>query len=184
MCVPLVSLHIWSKLQGQSDDPSYLGCFSDPAENRVFEWQSSTSAMTADVCSELCSGSDFYGTQYSTERQTSHSALATTTLPHSFDATTKIIPNVRRSFQFNKCWCGDNVGYAINGPGDCAMPCSGNSDEICGGSYALSVYSNDPDYLGCWSDPHSAETRLFPILIDTSDDMTTAVSDRHMCAAG
>ncbi|CAB1112590.1 unnamed protein product [Ectocarpus sp. CCAP 1310/34] len=64
------------------------------------------------------------------------------------------------------------------------MPCSGNSDEICGGSYALSVYSNDPDYLGCWSDPHSAETRLFPILIDTSDDMTTAVSDQHMYAAG
>ncbi|CAM9353324.1 unnamed protein product, partial [Ectocarpus fasciculatus] len=52
---------------GQSDIPSYLGCFSDPADNRVFELTTSTAAMTAEVCSDLCSDSAFYGTQYSTE---------------------------------------------------------------------------------------------------------------------
>ena len=32
-----------------AQDPAYLGCFSDPAEGRMFVWESSTTAMTAEV---------------------------------------------------------------------------------------------------------------------------------------
>lgn len=78
---------------------------------------------------------------------------------------------------FKTVLCGDDV--ADNGDGVCDMACSGNSDEICGGSYALSIYSYDPDYLGCWSDPHTADTRLFSILIASSEDMTTAVRNQR-----
>ncbi|CAM9126243.1 unnamed protein product, partial [Ectocarpus sp. 4 AP-2014] len=52
---------------GEIDDPSYLGCYSDPADNRVFVQDISFAAMTAEVCSEACAGSAYYGTQYSTE---------------------------------------------------------------------------------------------------------------------
>ncbi|CAM9844163.1 unnamed protein product [Ectocarpus fasciculatus] len=88
-----------------AQDPAYLGCFSDPAESRMFLSESSTSAMTAEVCALLCTGSAYYGTQYSQE-----------------------------------CWCGDNADYAANGFGVCDMPCTGNSDEMCGGPYTMSVY--------------------------------------------
>ncbi|CAM9145257.1 unnamed protein product [Ectocarpus sp. 12 AP-2014] len=89
--------------------------------------------MTAEVCSEACAGSPYYGTQYSTE-----------------------------------CWCGaEGADYDANGAGVCNMPCGGDADEICGGSYAMSIYENDaddgeiddPSYLGCYSDP--ADSRVF-----------------------
>ncbi|CAM9620770.1 unnamed protein product [Ectocarpus sp. 6 AP-2014] len=123
---------------GEIDDPSYLGCYSDPADSRVFVQDISSDAMTAEACSALCSASDFYGTQYSTE-----------------------------------CWCGDNVGYAANGPGVCDMSCSGNSDEICGGSYSLSIHSNDPLYIGCYVVP--ADNPDITVLGGVQDDMTPEV---------
>ena len=34
---------------GEIDEPSYLGCYSDPADNRVFVQDISSDAMTAEV---------------------------------------------------------------------------------------------------------------------------------------
>ncbi|CAM9363879.1 unnamed protein product [Ectocarpus fasciculatus] len=99
MCGGSYSMDIYSV------DPSYLGCFSDPADSRIFVWEASSNDMTAETCATLCADSAFYGTQYSEE-----------------------------------CWCGDNAEYDANGFGVCDMPCLGNPDEICGGSYALSVH--------------------------------------------
>ncbi|CAN0056146.1 unnamed protein product [Ectocarpus sp. 6 AP-2014] len=65
LALPMLLLGV--AVAGQSDDPSYLGCFSDPADSRVFDTQYSDSAMTAAVCSVLCASSAFYGTQYSSE---------------------------------------------------------------------------------------------------------------------
>ena len=43
-----------------------------------------------------------------------------------------------------QCWCGgDRTDYDVHGTTTCTFPCAGNEDEICGGSYAMSVYSND-----------------------------------------
>lgn len=75
-----------------------------------------------------------------------------------------------------QCWCGDNVGYAANGPGVCDMPCSGTSDEICGGSYALSIYSNDPLYIGCYVVP--ADNPDITVMGGVQDDMTPEVSEQ------
>ncbi|CAM9715355.1 unnamed protein product [Ectocarpus sp. 12 AP-2014] len=137
---------------GEIDDPSYLGCYSDPADNRVFVQDISSAAMTAEACSEACAGSAYYGTQYSTE-----------------------------------CWCGaEGADYDANGAGVCDMPCGGDADEICGGFYAMSVYENDvddgetedPSYLGCYSDP--ADSRVF--VQDISSAAMTAEICSEACA--
>lgn len=73
-----------------------------------------------------------------------------------------------------QCWCGDiNAPYSVNGEGVCDMPCSGNSDENCGGSYSMDVYAHDPTYLGCFSDP--ADGRIFVFESSTSS-MTAEVT--------
>ncbi|CAN0353187.1 unnamed protein product, partial [Ectocarpus sp. 6 AP-2014] len=145
LSLALPTLFLGVVIAGQSDNAAYLGCFSDPADSRVFEFGSSDSAMTAEVCSGLCSGSTFYGTQYGTE-----------------------------------CWCGNNEDYDANGDGFCDISCSGDSDEICGGFYSMTVYENlESDYLGCYSDP--ADDRVFE-RIASSDDMTAAVCLGH-CGA-
>ncbi|CAM9507519.1 unnamed protein product [Ectocarpus fasciculatus] len=175
-------------------DPSYLGCFSDPAENRIFESMSSTSAMTAEACSALCSESDFYGTQYSTEcwcgdinapysvngegtcdmacsgnaeeicggfysmdvYAKDPSYLGCFSDPadgrifergaSSDDMTAEACATLCADSSYygtqysQECWCGDNDDYDANGFGVCDTSCSGNSDETCGGTYAMSVY--------------------------------------------
>ncbi|CAN0158496.1 unnamed protein product, partial [Ectocarpus sp. 13 AM-2016] len=76
-----------------------------------------------------------------------------------------------------QCWCGDNEGYDANGDGVCEMSCSGDSDEICGGFYSMTVYENpESDYLGCYSDP--ADDRIFERMA-SSDDMTAEVCLGH-----
>ncbi|CAN0168657.1 unnamed protein product, partial [Ectocarpus sp. 13 AM-2016] len=81
-----------------------------------------------------------------------------------------------------KCWCGDNAAYDANGAGVCDMSCSGDSSEVCGGSYSMNVYASldveEPIYLGCYSDP-PADNRLFELLVDSSENMTAAVCLDH-----
>lgn len=59
------------------------------------------------------------------------------------------------------------------------MPCSGDSSEICGGSYSLSLYETADmmpnTYRGCFSDP--ADNRVF-VRDNSSDVMTAEVSRR------
>ncbi|CAM9620839.1 unnamed protein product, partial [Ectocarpus sp. 6 AP-2014] len=48
-------------------NPDYLGCFSDPADSRIFELVASSDDMTVEVCLGHCSTYEYYGTQYSAE---------------------------------------------------------------------------------------------------------------------
>lgn len=86
-------------------------------------------------------------------------------------------PPVERRRLLKQCWCGNNAEYDANGVGVCDMACSGDSGELCGGSYAMSVYENDnvevdPSYRGCFAD--TADNRVFHQT--TSDfDLTTEV---------
>ncbi|XP_062608878.1 uncharacterized protein LOC134270660 [Saccostrea cucullata] len=44
------------------------------------------------------------------------------------------------------CWCSNYFKTRVPKPdSDCNMKCTGNSDQICGGAWRLSVYKN-PDY--------------------------------------
>lgn len=56
------------------------------------------------------------------------------------------------------------------------MPCAGDSEETCGGTYAMSVYE-PTDYLGCFVD--SAISRVFSET-SISSGMTAAVSERNL----
>ncbi|PSN71340.1 hypothetical protein BS50DRAFT_449655, partial [Corynespora cassiicola Philippines] len=44
-----------------------------------------------------------------------------------------------------ECFCASKIQEpgAISTDGGCNMPCDGNNAEACGGSYRLSVYTND-----------------------------------------
>lgn len=44
-----------------------------------------------------------------------------------------------------KCWCGgQRTDFDVHGPSTgCTSACAGNTGEICGGSFAMSVYEND-----------------------------------------
>lgn len=63
------------------------------------------------------------------------------------------------------------------------MPCSGDSSEICGGSYSMIVYETENiilnTYRGCYSDP--ADNRVF-VQDDSSDVMAAEVSGRAIDA--
>ncbi|CAM9509059.1 unnamed protein product [Ectocarpus sp. 4 AP-2014] len=88
-----------------------------------------------------------------------------------------------------ECWCGNNDAYDANGAAACDMECSGDASDICGGFFAMSVYSTgsepvetpapvdvveptDPTYLGCYVD--SQTERVFPVTT-ASGSMTAAV---------
>jgi len=42
----------------------------------------------------------------------------------------------------NQCFCGNSYGrYGVKSESDCNKKCSGNADQICGGSWRNNVYS-------------------------------------------
>jgi hypothetical protein len=54
----------------------------------------------------------------------------------------------------SQCFCGNSFG-SCGSSSACTMPCSGNSNETCGGVWANSVYKTD--YLGCFADSTSRD---------------------------
>jgi len=89
--------------------------------------------------------------------------------------------------RLSQCWCSQTSDYDVHGDGTCDIPCKGNGDEMCGGDYSISVYSNggegggpagpadDPSYLGCFADDFGS--RVFGVMkIEKSMSMTTEVS--------
>ncbi|XP_077989192.1 uncharacterized protein LOC144443540 [Glandiceps talaboti] len=47
-------------------------------------------------------------------------------------------------FSGNQCWCGELSSQALKAPNsECDVPCPGNANEKCGGTFALSVYSSE-----------------------------------------
>ncbi|CAM9703594.1 unnamed protein product [Ectocarpus fasciculatus] len=80
---------------------------------------------------------------------------------------------------YGQCWCGDhNTEYSANGVGVCDMPCGGDTYDMCGGSNSMDIYSIDPSYIGCFSDP--ADSHIF-VWQASSDDMT-AETCATLCA--
>lgn len=55
------------------------------------------------------------------------------------------------------------------------MPCSGDADQICGGSYAMSIYKYGDafDFLGCFGD--SVHARVLSGAFKNDSAMTTKV---------
>ncbi|CAB1112589.1 unnamed protein product [Ectocarpus sp. CCAP 1310/34] len=218
------------------NDTDSLGCFYDPADNRIFWLATSSDDMTKAVCSDHCSAYPYYGTQYSVEcwcgdenaDYDANGASNECVMPCAGDASETCggsysmsvyqneveipvdpayrgcysDPGTNRVFvqddssdemtaevcaaqcdesafygtQYSReCWCGDiNAQYSVNGVGVCDMPCSGNSEESCGGSYSMDVYAQDPAYLGCFSDP--ADGRMF--VWESSNTAMTAEASR------
>eukprot|EP00904_Undaria_pinnatifida_P003872 jgi/Undpi1/13486/HiC_scaffold_8.g03145.m1 len=103
----------------QSDDNvevKDLGCYADDSKDRVLTLaQSDCDEGERAMSSQICASyCDTIGAKYA---------------------------GVQFSYQ---CWCGgDRTDYDVHGTTTCTFPCAGNEDEICGGSYAMSVYSND-----------------------------------------
>jgi hypothetical protein len=80
----------------------------------------------------------------------------------------------------NECWCSDGISSAgaPQAASNCATPCNGDSSELCGGGWAIDVYSTTTAvptatatptptigavpgyrYVGCYAD---AEDRTLP----------------------
>ena len=99
------------------------------------------------------------------------------------------------SLEFSQCWCSSTADYGVHGEGVCDVPCTGDSGEMCGGYYAISVYSrdwdgddsvdpvgepieeptDDPAYLGCFGDVRGSRTFGLRI-VEQSMTMTTEVN--------
>ncbi|XP_035682150.1 uncharacterized protein LOC118419725 isoform X2 [Branchiostoma floridae] len=122
--------------------PRYLGCYEDHPERVFPSDRMDSDGMTSDLCIRHCRE---YGHQY-----------AATQYAH-------------------ECWCGsqgDFVGIGVRRPdSECDLPCPGRSmsDEMCGGTWRMSVYrtgrAEAPSHplpietthsqlqrLGCWTD--------------------------------
>ena len=69
---------------------------------------------------------------------------------------------------YSECWCGDAVRYDLRSESECNTPCSGDSSQMCGGSWHNSIYFI-PTYVGCYTD---SSTRALPVFKGYTDDMT------------
>ncbi|CAN0380528.1 unnamed protein product, partial [Ectocarpus sp. 12 AP-2014] len=112
---------------------SYLGCFSDLPDARIFTFGASTAAMTADACLMLCADSAYYGTQYSEECWCGAKGA-------DYDANGEGVCDMP---------CGGDADEICGG--FWAMSVYENDDD--------DGEIDDPSYLGCYSNP--AESRVF-----------------------
>ncbi|CAM9879724.1 unnamed protein product, partial [Ectocarpus fasciculatus] len=114
---------------------SYLGCFSDLEDARIFTFQASTAAMTADACLALCAGSTYYGTQFSEECWCGAEGADYDAHGASDACTTACAGDADEI-------CGGFYAMSVY-----------ENDVVDGGEIV------DPSYLGCFSDP--ADNRVF-----------------------
>eukprot|EP00903_Cladosiphon_okamuranus_P008213 g7906.t1 len=117
-----------------------------PSPGRIMTLAYKNSDNYAQKCSERCSDSQFFATQYGRE-----------------------------------CWCGFDDGYNQHGASTgCDVPCTGDATEICGGSYAASVYENngfDPDATPA---PTPAPAPFTPLVFTEKGCYTDKRNDRIM----
>lgn len=75
-----------------------------------------------------------------------------------------------------QCWCGDDDYDQYGTSTGCTMACTGDSDELCGGRLAMSVYENEQlaptAFVGCFADKRSDRIMTQK---RTSADMTAEV---------
>lgn len=78
----------------------------------------------------------------------------------------------------------ENFLHDRHGDGECDMPCSGDPDEICGGSYSFDLYEmewatppSSDEFLGCFSD--MKDDRVVGYFVDIKD-MTVELREHCM----
>ncbi|KAF8341317.1 uncharacterized protein EI90DRAFT_1719489 [Cantharellus anzutake] len=114
-----------------------LGCYNDDTSNRALKgYSTSSSSNSVTSCESTCQaqGFKYAGVEYGQECYCSNSITTT------------------------------SMTGTLQSPSDCNMPCSGNSQQICGGSYRINIYSfsgtSTPLWtrLGCFTDTSSPRT--------------------------
>ncbi|CAM9135257.1 unnamed protein product, partial [Hapterophycus canaliculatus] len=139
-------------------DTSFLGCFSDPTDSRVFlvADSSTSSSMTAELCLELCADFAFYGTQYANECWCGSNA--------DYDA--------------NGAGICDMICAGSSGDGEICGGVYAMSIYENNGSDTATVAPVDPtgtSFLGCYSDP--AASRVFL----EADSFTSSSMTAELC---
>ncbi|KAF2728292.1 WSC-domain-containing protein [Polyplosphaeria fusca] len=91
----------------------------------------------------------------------------------------------------SECYCGSQIPSGVT-TGDCWMPCSGNSSEVCGGPDAITIYSGsgatspacqDASYIGCYSDSVGQRTLQFPVSVAGGSSAMTVGGCTDTCRA-
>lgn len=100
-----------------------LGCYTEPTDARALTGNSYSSItdMTAEACIDFCAGSNYAAVEYASECYCG-SGMITTSPMYS---------------DYNQCWppyLDLNSGSVPAPSADCAMTCSGDRWEVCGGS--------------------------------------------------
>lgn len=99
----------------------YQGCIKDGTPRSLNSTYTSLGSMTLELCSQICNGQKYFGTQYGSQ-----------------------------------CFCS-NVLAVNTASTNCNMKCPGNLNQICGGSYALSLYKQPDTVI-----PSSSTTATSP----------------------
>ncbi|CAB1103402.1 unnamed protein product [Ectocarpus sp. CCAP 1310/34] len=130
------------------DDPSYLGCYSDPADSRMFVQDISSDAMTAEVSNRPgCFRRLLCGIASASHLNLGSCFSRLCFVMFYLVWLEACAGSAYYGTQYSvECWCGaEGADYDANGEGICDIPCSGDVNEICGGFYAMSVYENADD---------------------------------------
>ncbi|ORX41227.1 hypothetical protein BD324DRAFT_606840 [Kockovaella imperatae] len=80
----------------------------------------------------------------------------------------------------DSCYCGSAANVGSSFPSSyCSFPCSGDSSQMCGNDYLISVYAPSPaavgfpkDYVGCFQD--SGNPRILPNFQMSSSGLTNS----------
>lgn len=135
---------------------SYQACYVDSVQSRALKYASYTDStnMTAGNCIKFCSakGYPLAGTGNHVSNSPLYCLIADLNVPE----------------YSRECWCGITLNAAAAPASECSYPCTGNSNEVCGGSSRLTVYNsasispkvnpgvNGYESLGCFTDAVSA----------------------------
>ncbi|XP_046377351.2 WSC domain-containing protein ARB_07870-like [Haliotis rufescens] len=90
--------------------PVYTGCFLDDRDRMINELREVNDSMTHEWCLTRCRQGNY------------------------------LLAGLENH---DECFCGnsyDNVKYTVMSEGDCNAPCKGNSSQMCGGRYRLSLF--------------------------------------------
>jgi WSC domain len=83
---------------------------------------------------------------------------------------------------YGECWAGNTLGDSQLPEASCNTKCNANGAEICGGTWANSVYENvEFRYRGCFAD---APTRALPAVIGPNGGFTVESCVSAAAAAG
>ncbi|XP_067660978.1 uncharacterized protein [Haliotis asinina] len=88
----------------------YMGCYKDDGDRMINDVHDRNSAMTHEWCLARCRQGNY------------------------------ILAGLEH---YDECLCGnsyDNVKYTVKNEAQCNTPCDGNSSQMCGGPYRLSLY--------------------------------------------